>query len=1156
MYKKLLLTNLACFLWFSSFSQWTSLTSGTANAFTSVYFIDSSNGFAVDGDAGGIYKTSDGGTTWTLQATASYPLFSVSFGGANKGCAVGANGTVMTTVDAGTTWSPGSSGQGNGLRSVFFVGIDSAYAVGDNGTILKSLNSGMMWSQKISGTISNLKSVYFTDGITGYAVGLTGTILKTINAGVTWTTQTSGTIEDLLSVNFTDVNTGYASGSNGTIIKTTNAGLAWAPLSSGTSNILNSIRFVNASTGYAVGAVQTILKTNDAGATWYTQIPITSENLYSVYFIDANTGYTAGAFGKILKTINGGCTTPILSVSGVTTICVGNNTNLSAIGASAYVWNPSTGLDCSTCPNVIANPASNTTYSITGTSTEGCINVTAVSITVNSLNGGNISLPPPICVGGDPAAFTETNIATGLGVTTYDWKSNTDGYVSTLATTLLYDVPPGLTSSTIYRRIATFTLNGVSCTANSNDITVIVNPLPLADAGTDVPLCLGDAATLTASGGTSYTWYNGGSSISSAISLMVNPTTTTAYRVDVTNSFGCSKLDTVIVNVNTLPTISAGPPQSICLGESAILTASGIGATYVWSTGSTAISITETPVATTIYFVTGTDGNNCSANDTVQVTVNSLPIIAAGADVSVCAGQSTTLLASGGGVTYLWSTGAITNSIIETPSATTSYFVTGTDGNNCTQNDTVQVTVNSLPIVTISLSVPICEGQSETLTASGGAIFAWSTGASTNSITETPAITTTYTVTVTDINNCSDNGTATIIVNPLPIANAGADQTICIGDTAALAGAGGISYVWTDGGTSFNTPTVLVNPIASTQYTLTVTDNSGCMASDMAMIYVTPSKAISGNVHYSGGPVTSGTAVLYKYEQFQTRFDSIQIKPLDLSGNYLFDSINQGQYLVKIFADSASYPSLINTYYGDDFLWNGDSVHVINHSCNLNTTLDSVTMVELTGTGGGMGLIIGKIIEGISFGRQDGDPIPGVDVKLGKNPGGSIAATANTDSSGHFTFSGVADGNYTIYVDIPGLGRDSSYTFTVDSINNQFLNQNYIADSNIVYINPTSTVGISNPATIFENKFSVYPNPVKGNTTIEYTIHQMTDSKTTLEVTTLLGVKISSLVNANQQAGTYKYNFNPQNYQLDFGVYFVTLTINGKTTTKRIIVIE
>ncbi|MDO9186391.1 MAG: PKD-like domain-containing protein [Bacteroidia bacterium] len=875
--------------------------------------------------------------------------------------------------------------------------------------------------------------------------------------------------------------------------------------------------------------------------------------------VNVNYIYTASANGcdsveTLIVTVN-----PAPNITNVTedTICSGTNPNvpLTANLPSTFAWtigeNPggiTGGSDSSgaTLNQILTNPSNSTAFSlqyqVTATSTSGTCsgNSFSIYITVNpsplASAGGNSTIcsDSSVIIGGSPTATA------GTGPYTYAWTP-----VSGIDNAALSNPTANPSANTTYSVTVT---DSLGCAALVSTMLVTVNPAPNVSAGADTTICIGQTATLLASGGASYIWSTG----SSANAITVNPSVNTTYNVMGTMN-GCSHSDTVLVTVNTIPVVNGGTDTIICAGQSATLSAIG-GTTYLWSTGATANPIIETPTATATYYVTGTT-NGCSQSDTVRVTVDSLPIINAGADVSICTGQSTTLMASGG-ASYVWSTGSSANSISVAPTATSTYGVTGTL-NGCSNTDSVLVTVNSLPIVTISPSAPICQGQSETLTASGGVIFTWSTGASTNSIIDTPVTTTTYTVTVTDGNNCSNMAAATITVNPTPLANAGLDHTICIGDTATLAGSGGMTYLWTDGGNSFNTPTILVNPITSTQYNLTVTDNLGCTASDTALVSVTPSKDIFGHASYSGGPVTNGMAVLYKYEQSQTRFDSVQYVPLSPStGDYFFTNVNYGQYLVKVFADSTSYPTLINTYYGDEFLWDGDSVRVINHSCNVNTTLDSVSMVELTGTGGGIGLIIGKIIEGASFGRVDGDPIPGVDVKLGKNPGGSVVATTNTDSSGHFTFSGVADGNYTIYVDIPGLGRDSSYTFTVDSTNNQFLNQNYIADSNSVFMNPTSTVGIINHANAVENKFSVYPNPVKGNTTIEYSIPQMMDSKTTLEVTTVLGVKINTLVNAIQLAGTYKYNFNPQNYHLNSGLYFITLTINGKANTKRIVVIE
>lgn len=834
------------------------------------------------------------------------------------------------------------------------------------------------------------------------------------------------------------------------------------------------------------------------------------------------------------------------------TICSGTDPNitLTADMPSTFAWtigeNPggiTGGSDSSgyTLNQILTNPSNSTTFSlqyqIIATSTSGTCSGNSSSIYINVnpsplANAGNnstICSDSSVIIGGSPTATA------GNGPYTYAWIPSVG-----LNSPTLSNPTANPSISTTYSVTVT---DSLGCDASVSTMLVTVNPAPAISAGADVSICIGNNITLHASGGTTYLWSNG----SSADSITVNPTVSTGYNVMGTTN-GCSHSDTVLVTVNSIPVVNGGTDTVICAGQSIVLSASGNAPPYTWNNG-ISDGISFTPTATTTYVVSGTL-NGCSQHDTVLVTVNALPAVNGGSDNIICTGQSTTLSATGNGSPYNWNNG-VNDGISFTPTSTATYVVSGTL-NGCTQFDTVLVTVNPIPTVSAGVNDTVCEGDSKTLAGTGNATsYNWDNGV-TNAIAFYPAATATYVVTGI-LNGCSLNDTVEVTVNPAPVANIATGTPICHGDTATLTGTGGISFSWSNGVTG---STITVNPDTSTSYILTVTNNSGCTASDTAIVSVTPSKDIFGNASYSGGPVTNGMAVLYKYEQSQTRFDSIQYVPLNpSSGDYIFSNVDYGQYLVKVFADSASYPTLINTYYGDEFLWDGDSVRVIDHTCNLNTALDSVTMVELTGTGGGIGLIIGKIIEGASFGRVEGEPIPGVDIYLGKNPGG-IIATTNTDSTGHFTFSGVANGNYTIYVDIPGLGRDSTYTFDIDSTNNQFLNQNFIADSTSVFPNPTSTVGINNPATIFESKFSVYPNPVKGNTTIEYSILQMTDSKTMLEVYSVLGVKISSLVNDTQQAGIYKYNFNPQNYQLNSGVYFITLTIDGKTNTKRIVVME
>ncbi|MCK8482380.1 gliding motility protein, partial [Flavihalobacter algicola] len=135
-----------------------------------------------------------------------------------------------------------------------------------------------------------------------------------------------------------------------------------------------------------------------------------------------------------------------------------------------------------------------------------------------------------------------------------------------------------------------------------------------------------------------------------------------------------------------------------------------------------------------------------SDEDSVTVIVNELPATDAGADVTISEGESTTLTATGAD-TYLWSTGATTASISVTPNSSTTYTVTGFS-NNCESTDEVLVTVNIENVTANAGSdVTICNGESTTLTATGGTTYVWSTGETTASITVNPNTTTDYTVT-------------------------------------------------------------------------------------------------------------------------------------------------------------------------------------------------------------------------------------------------------------------------------------------------------------------------------------------------------------------------------------------------------------------------
>ena len=318
---------------------------------------------------------------------------------------------------------------------------------------------------------------------------------------------------------------------------------------------------------------------------------------------------------------------------------------------------------------------------------------------------------------------------------------------------------------------------------------------------------------MTATGATSYKWSTGATSAS----ITVSPTTTRTYTVTGTRN-GCEVTDTVRVTVlNPVQVIAnAGADQSICAGSSVTLTATG-GSTYLWSTGATTASITISPSTTTTYSVTAFDSTGkYSDTDEVKVTVNPVPTVSAGKNITISSGESTTLTASGA-TTYKWSTGATSASITVSPTATRTYTVTGTK-NGCEATATVKVTVENPQVVVARAggNKDICQGTPVTLTASGGDRYLWSTGEKTASITVNPKTTTKYSVTAY-IGEASGTDEAVVTVSPKPkvtIIN-GSEAAILKGEFITLSAQGANRYKWSNGATQ---PNIAVRPTKTQTY--------------------------------------------------------------------------------------------------------------------------------------------------------------------------------------------------------------------------------------------------------------------------------------------------------------------------------------------------
>jgi gliding motility-associated-like protein len=449
----------------------------------------------------------------------------------------------------------------------------------------------------------------------------------------------------------------------------------------------------------------------------------------------------------------------------------------------------------------------------------------------------------------------------------------------------------------------TYTITGAAVNSTcgaTGQVTVTVNPLPVADVGTatrstcaGVPIILGG----TAVAGTTYSWspatgLNNPTSANPTATLtntMAAPITQ-RYTLTATNpATGCQATNTVEVLVNPLPVAVPGAAVTLCSGSATtqLGAAPVAGLTYIWSpttglssatSANPTVTLTNTTGApvTQTYTLTTTSAAGCTSTGTVAVTLNPLPLAVPGAAATLCSGSSAQLGAAPvAGLTYSWNpttglssatsanpTVTLTNT---TGAATTqTYTLTVTNpATGCVSTGTVAVAVNPLPIATPGVAATFCSGSSAQLGVPPalGTTYSWSPSTGLSSVTSAnptvtltnttgAPITQTYTLTATNAGNCKSTATVTVTVNPLPVATPGAAVTLCSGSSAQLGAApvAGLTYSWSpttglSSATSANPTVTLTNTTGApnTQtYTLTTTSAAGCSSTGTVAVTLNP----------------------------------------------------------------------------------------------------------------------------------------------------------------------------------------------------------------------------------------------------------------------------------------------------------------------------
>ena len=351
----------------------------------------------------------------------------------------------------------------------------------------------------------------------------------------------------------------------------------------------------------------------------------------------------------------------------------------------------------------------------------------------------------------------------------------------------------------------------------------------------------------------------------------------------------------------TISPVKISGNVSVCQGSSTIVTIMN-GWDYSWnpSAGISSINnntVAASPTVTTTYTVTGT--NICGTSyGIIKISLFNLPTVFVSSNVSICPGQSTLLFAFGA-ANYMWqpSIGLLAaSSVTASPLSTTTYTLTGTDMNGCTDTAKVTVAVGNYfpPLVAISPDVSICPGQSVELSATGAITFMWSpaiavTASDGSSANTSPSSTITYTVTGIDTSGCFSVDFVKVAVYAFPTVDAGEDIVITLEESKVISvSSGAIGYLWTpDTGLNCNTcKNPMASPINTTTYYVTVTDAYGCINNDSIKITVLPHESL----YIPNSFTPNGDGKNEMFYVYGSRIKNIDIKIFNRWGELLFTS--------------------------------------------------------------------------------------------------------------------------------------------------------------------------------------------------------------------------------------------------------------------------